>query len=83
MSGTAIRVPYDQGKPLFSQKTKCKQTHKLQITPRVVAAKCGEGPTAQIISAAHQAASLDNPRASLRLARGPGAAPRISASLKG
>jgi hypothetical protein len=34
------------------------------------------GPTTQITSAAHQAASLDTPRANFRLARGLGVAPR-------
>jgi hypothetical protein len=70
-------------KPLFRKITKRKQTHKSQITPRVVAAQCGEGPTTQIISAAHQAASLNTPQANFRLVRGPSAAPRIPASLEG
>jgi hypothetical protein len=52
------------------------QTHKPQITPRIVAAWCGEGPTARITSATHQAANLGPPRANFRLARGPGTAPR-------
>jgi hypothetical protein len=69
--------------PLFRKITKHKQTHKPQITPRVVAAQSGEGPTTQIISTAHQAASRNTPRANFRLARGPGAAPRISTSLGG
>jgi hypothetical protein len=72
-----------RGKPLFCKITKRKQIHKPQITPRVVAAQYGEGPTTQIISAAHQAANLNTPRANFRPARGPGAAPQISASLEG
>jgi hypothetical protein len=63
-------------KLLFRKIIKREQTHKPQITPRVVATRGGEGSTTQITSAAHQPASLGTPRANFRLARGPGAAPR-------
>jgi hypothetical protein len=44
--GQPLGSPNNQGKPfLFFQKM-IKQTHKPQITPRIVAAWCGEGPTA-------------------------------------
>jgi hypothetical protein len=63
-------------KPLFRKIIKRKQTRKPQITPRVVAIRCGEGPMAQITSAAHQVASLGTPQVNFRLAREPGTAPR-------
>jgi hypothetical protein len=53
-----------------------KQTHKSRITLCTAAAQGRERPTTQKASAAYQIASLDTPRANLRLARGPGAAPR-------
>jgi hypothetical protein len=62
-----------RAKPIFQKIIKCEQTHKPQITPCEVATRGGEGPTAQITSVAHQAASLGTPRANMRLARGPGA----------
>jgi hypothetical protein len=69
--------------PFFHKITKPKQTHEPQITSRVVATQYGERPTTQIISVAHQASILSIPRANSRLARGPGAATQISASLEG
>jgi hypothetical protein len=69
--------------PLFHEITKRKQTHKPHITPRAATAQYGERPMAQIISAAHQAAIPNTPRVDFRLARGPGAAARISALLEG
>jgi hypothetical protein len=73
-------------KTFFRKIIKRKQTHEPQITPRVVAVQCEEGPTAQTISAAHQAAGLNTPRANFRLARGPGASlrdPRLARGLRG
>jgi hypothetical protein len=64
------------GETLFRKIIKYKQTHEPQITPCVVATQYEEGPMTQTISAAHQAASLNTPRANFHPAQGPGAAPR-------
>jgi hypothetical protein len=59
------------------------QTHKLQITPRVVAAWCKEGPTTQITSATHQAANLGPLGRTSASLEGQAPHHEISASLEG
>jgi hypothetical protein len=58
-------------------------TNPKKHTAHAVVAQRGEGPIAQIISAAHQGARLNTRQANLHLARGPGDAPLTSASLEG
>jgi hypothetical protein len=77
MSGTTTRSPNNGGKPLFSKIIIVNyQTHKPQNTPTWSRLRAEKGPRPKKPLAAHQAAGLDTPRANLRLALGPGAAPR-------
>jgi hypothetical protein len=67
----------NRGKHPFRKIIKVKQTNpQTTNTLRVVAARSKEGSTAQEAATAHQTVDCGTPRASLRLARGLGAAPR-------